>query len=321
MPADELHQQYQTFQQRGAAFDVSSRTRLRVEGRDRLRFVNNLCTAKLVDLPAGQGAEAFFLDVKGHVLAHGVVYICTDSLWIESAPAAAPDLIAHFNRYLISEKVSFHDATSETTATLVCGLRIAATLDAQLSGNTFPDESRLAVLESHADGQTQLFAKSDLLGPPGVLWIRPRSDHQPTSDVGDPGLLESLRIEHGCPLFGCDIDRRNLPQEVGRDDLAISFNKGCYLGQETVARLDALGHVNRRLVRLQFAGDSIPPVGFKIERDGKIIGRVTSAARSASSGKPIALAYLRSGFESPGTRLETELGPAEVLPLRPTTAS
>ncbi len=316
MRPDELLLHYQDFQQRGAAFDVSPRTRLRVAGRDRLRFVNNLCTAKLTDLSAGQGAETFFLDVKGHVLGHGVVYICTDTLWIEAAPSAAPALQAHFAQYLVSEKVSFHDATTETSATLLCGPRIAAAIETKLAEKILASDSRLAVFEANADGPTPLLAKSDLLGPPGVLWIRPRTANDSGGDDGDPALLESLRIERGCPLFGCDIDNRNLPQEVGRDDLAISFNKGCYLGQETVARLDALGHVNRRLVRLLFAGDSIPAAGFKIERDGKVIGRVTSAARSASSGRPIALAYVRSGFDSPGTRLETEIGAAEVLPLR-----
>src|SRR5262249_53366715 len=95
-----------------------------------------------------------------------------------------------------------------------------------------------------------------------------------------PAAIESARLEAGFPLFGQDITEDNLPQEVGRDAQAISFTKGCYLGQETVARIDALGHVNRRLVGLKFSGTEIPQIGAAIIAGDQQVGRVTSAAWS-----------------------------------------
>jgi folate-binding protein YgfZ len=131
--------------------------------------------------------------------------------------------------------------------------------------------------------------------------------------------LEILRIEAGFPVFGRDISEQNLPQEVNRDDRAISFTKGCYLGQETVARIDALGHVNRLLCGLRFAERTVPPIGLQLEQTGQAVGRVTSAAWSPRLGAAIALGYLRRGAHEPGAKLGSSAGEAtvEALPFWP----
>jgi folate-binding protein YgfZ len=129
----------------------------------------------------------------------------------------------------------------------------------------------------------------------------------------DAAALEAARIEAGWPSYGIDITEKNLPQEVGRDATAISFTKGCYLGQETVARIDALGHVNRHLVRLRFEGRAIPSPGAELTADGQPAGNVTSAAWSAGWQAPIALAYLRRGSDAPGTRIAWSGGAGEVV--------
>jgi hypothetical protein len=127
--------------------------------------------------------------------------------------------------------------------------------------------------------------------------------------------LETLRIESGTPLLGVDFDERNLPQEVGRDAQAISFTKGCYLGQETVARIDALGHVNQRIAGVRFGGDAPPFAGTELTRGGAAVGRVTSAAWSPRLAAPLALAMVRREHGAPGTALESALGPCEVVAL------
>jgi hypothetical protein len=104
-----------------------------------------------------------------------------------------------------------------------------------------------------------------------------------------------------------------LPQEVNRDAHAISFTKGCYLGQETDARIDALGHVNRKLVLLRWQGPEPLQPGQDLKLEGQVVGRVTSAAWSPRCGGSLALAYLRRGLDRPGTRFETEDGIAEVV--------
>jgi folate-binding protein YgfZ len=133
--------------------------------------------------------------------------------------------------------------------------------------------------------------------------------------VAGPKAFEAARIEAGMPVYGIDFNEENLPQEVGRDDRAISFTKGCYLGQETVARIDALGHVNQRLVGVRFFGSDLPAGGMELTREGRIVGAVTSAAFSPKLDAPIALAMVRREANSPGTRLASAIGECEVVAL------
>jgi hypothetical protein len=127
--------------------------------------------------------------------------------------------------------------------------------------------------------------------------------------------FHTLRIEAGVPLFGVDFDEQNFPQEVGRDREAISFTKGCYLGQETVARIDALGHVNNRLIGVHFFGSQVPEPGMELLHEGKKVGQITSAAFSRRLYGPLALAMVRREANSPGTRLESSIGKCEVVSL------
>ena len=127
--------------------------------------------------------------------------------------------------------------------------------------------------------------------------------------------FEAARIEAGFPWFGRDISDSNLPQEVSRDKQAISFTKGCYLGQETVARIDALGHVNKNLVGLRFFNHDVPAPGLELSVNGQPAGHVTSAAFSPRLAAPLALGYVRRGSTAPGSRLESTAGPLEVIAL------
>ena len=127
--------------------------------------------------------------------------------------------------------------------------------------------------------------------------------------------VESARLEAGFPLFGVDITAENLPQEVARDSRAISFTKGCYLGQETVARIDAIGHVNRLLVGVRFDSTDVPDSGTELLVGDQKIGHVTSAAWSPILATPLALAYLRRNHAKPGTLLSSSAGPATVIAL------
>jgi folate-binding protein YgfZ len=122
-----------------------------------------------------------------------------------------------------------------------------------------------------------------------------------------------MRLETGTPLYGVDFDDDNLPQEVGRNEQAISFTKGCYLGQETVARIDALGHVNQQLVGVRFDGEAIPTVGTELTSGGAVAGRVTSATYSPLLEAPLAIAMVRHKFLPTGTRLDSANGPCEIV--------
>jgi folate-binding protein YgfZ len=117
------------------------------------------------------------------------------------------------------------------------------------------------------------------------------------------------------PLFGVDFDDSNFPQEVGRTEEAISFTKGCYLGQETVARIDALGHVNQQLAGVRFDGTDLPATGVELTHAEKSVGRVTSSTFSPQLQAPLALAMLRREHTGIGCRLESPVGVGEVIPL------
>ena len=130
--------------------------------------------------------------------------------------------------------------------------------------------------------------------------------------------METFRIEAGWPRYGRDLTEDNLPQEVGRDRLAISFTKGCYLGQETVARIDSRGHVNRLLLGLVFASPQVPKSGAELRAGTAVVGEVTSAAFCPARNAAVALGYVRRGHNEPGTSLDSAVGPATVvsLPMR-----
>ncbi len=131
--------------------------------------------------------------------------------------------------------------------------------------------------------------------------------------LADDAVIESLRLEAGTPLYGVDISVENLPQEIARDTQAINFKKGCYLGQETVARIDALGHVNKLLLLVKFPASAAIPVGTELLAGDKVVGRVTSAAWSPQHQAMLALGYVRRELAKRGTRVESSAGPGEIV--------
>jgi len=221
----------------------------------------------------------------------------------------------------VSERVVIADRSNEWRELYVGGPECAAVL-ANLSGAEAP-QTRLAHAAAKLGGAVVWLRRVDLTGPVGFL-VSTESPNLPAVAAALAGAgaascpieaFDAARIEWGFPLFGQDISDKNLPQEINRDPLAISFVKGCYLGQETVARIDALGHVNRTLVGVRFVGPDIPPPGCPLSVADGVVGEVTSAAYSPRLAAPLALAFVRRGHNAPGTPLESPVGQAEVFPL------
>jgi tRNA-modifying protein YgfZ len=315
---DRLDVEYAALTQQAAVVDVNSRTRVELTGADRAGFLHNLCTNDIKRLTPGTGCEAFLLDARGHTLAHLFVICRPESLLLETVPGQEEAIVGHLDRYLIRERVELHARTAGWREWLLAGPRAAdclANLDIEAPCAT------LASLECELAGSPATVARVNLTEPDGFLLLTP---NELGADIEKALLqsgarrcslqtLEIARIENGFPFYGSDITEKNLPQEVARDQVAISFNKGCYLGQETVARIDALGHVNKTLCRLRFAGPDVPPLGTQLSAAGQPVGQVTSAAYSPRFSAPLALAYVRRGSHTPGTLLDSDAGPAEVL--------
>jgi folate-binding protein YgfZ len=300
------------------------RTQLEFTGNDRAAFLHNLCTNNVRALQPGQGCEAFITNVQGKTIGHGHIFCGAQSLILETVPAQAVKLLPHFEKYHIREQVAFRDCTPDCCELLVAGDKANDLLRRLV--DDLPPEGRLNHRPVRLAGHEVSLRRVDLCGPRTYLLSgEPSAIEAVWSALGQAGArpcgqeaLEMARIEAGTPLFGQDITDKNLPQELARDALAISFTKGCYLGQETVARIDALGHVNQTLRGLRFDGPDVPPPGTDLTAQGKAAAHVTSAAFSPRLGAPLALAYVRRGHEAPGTALTSSRGTATVveLPLR-----
>jgi folate-binding protein YgfZ len=303
--------------------DFTGRTQLELTGEDRATFLHNFTTNDIRGLQPGHGCEAFILDARGHILGHVMVFSTPHSLVLDTVPGQANQLATHLNRYIIRERVEVTDRSEDWGGLLLAGAAIEPLLAEMFES---VPANRLEHGQVQLAGNSLWLRRVDLAGPGSYLL----SGHCEAVDAASIGLaaegvissgadaFESVRLEAGFPWYGRDITDKNLPQEIGRDRLAISLTKGCYLGQETVARIDALGHVNKMLVSVRFSAPSVPPVRATLRSNGANVGEVTSAAFSPRLKSPLALAYVRRGHEAVGTKLDSDDGTAEVIvpPLR-----
>lgn len=307
--------EWNAVQNSAALFDVSDRVQLQLIGPDAKSFLHSFCTNNVASLKAGCGCEAFVTNVKGKILNHAAVFVTETDLWLELGPCDENALLAHFDRYVIREKVEFLSRTSDLGELLLVGPE-AARLIAQILGVT--DELErwqhgVGILES----EPVVVRRSDIVERPAYLLsaIRPllprlwNAFTQAGAVAAGAEVFHACRIQAGYPLYGIDLTADNLAQEAGRTDAAISFTKGCYLGQEPIARLDALGHVNRLLCKLQVNTESPPEPGARVLDDtGDPVGAITSAARLVGSSYCVALALLRASHARPGTSLSVSVG-------------
>ena len=300
-----------------AVFDVSDRVQIEIAGRDRQTFLHNFCSNDIKKLQPDQGCEAFVTNIKGKVVGHIFVFAEMEALWLESVAGSAATLLPHLERYVITEDVRMVDRSAEFSELLLVGPQAALTLESL--GCTLGALARYGNLTAvDATSLWRSVRRVDWFESPTFLISVPVARHveawQRMVEAGccpaGTDAFEALRITAGFPLYGQDITEDHLAQEVGRTALAISFTKGCYLGQEPIARIDAMGHVNRLLCRLEFSSGPLPVTGMAVldkpSADGKPIGQITSAAWSLQqrdNDKPAALAYLRSGFTTPGTNV------------------
>jgi folate-binding protein YgfZ len=317
-PSDEILKQYRALTAGVGIAELAGRTIIAVTGGDRVSFLQSFTTNDVKKLVPGRGCEAFVTNSQGKTLGHILIFCEPNQLVLDTSAGQAESLIAHFNRYVITEDVQFVDRTKDLREFLIAGEKSAELLASQ--GVERPS----GVLE-HARatiaGCSVIVRRVEYAGPQSFFIQTTANDAATVAEAlisagavrCDEAIVESVRIEAGFPLFGLDITDDNLPQEVGRDAKAVSFTKGCYLGQETVARIDALGHVNRLLVRLRSDSDQVPASGDSLLAGEQQIGHVTSAAWSPRLSAPLAFGYVRRIYAKAGTKLATAAGPCEVI--------
>jgi glycine cleavage system T protein len=306
-------------------FDISHHGKLELTGKDAATFLHNLSTNEVKSLSPGSGCEAFLTTGQAKIVAYVLIYrnppgepgcVSTGSTFcLDTGPVMAEKVFKHLDRFLISEQVEIVDRTSEFAQLHLAGPQAEETLG-RLLQIPLPELNELSHCLSSLASSPVVIRRHHPLGMPGydILCSSNQAEQVWRALVNGgarpAGLeaYETLRIEAGTPVYGIDIDESNLPQEVGRIDRTVSFTKGCYIGQETVARIRTYGHVNRALVGLKLSQPNAAEHGAKLLRDGKEVGIVTSSVYSPRLGTAIALAYVRRGNEQPGIIVETAGG-------------
>jgi len=292
-----------------AWIDRSARVRLRVSGPDAAKFLHNVTTNDIKRLPAGRGCEAFVTSLQGKTLAYVLVHAVPGGFLVRADADGLGLARPHLQKYGIFDDVEMADDDGSVECHLV-GPGAADRLARE--GAEPPEGRELATIATRFRGLDVLCIRESPTGRSGFTLIASGPDAAGLIDSlrdGDAPELdieafEALRIEAGTPVFGREVTEKNLPQEIARDDRTISFVKGCYLGQETVARLDALGHVNKILKGLRFApGDPVPTAGSTLEADGKVVGTITSTAFSPGWGAAVGLGIVRVAHAAPGATL------------------
>jgi len=289
--------------------DLSSRAKIRATGGDRVRFLNGQLTNDLREAKPGQTVYACVLTVKGKLCGDLFVTPIEDTFLLDCHPALRETLSARLEKYAIADDVEFSDQSDEFS--------LFHTLTAELPDGILPEGIVSRCDRFGLEGY-------DLLVPVTLKNVVPQILKESVLPAVE---LETFRIERGIPEWGRELNEDVIPNEAGLDQRAISYTKGCYVGQEVISRLKSLGHVNRKLSGIQLIDGSVLTSGDKLVNDsGQQTGFVTSAAMSSKLETWIGLAYIKRNFDQPGSRYRVQnpdnsdlIGTAELrsLPIIP----
>ena len=300
--------------------DLSSRGRVIVTGEDRITWLQSIISQDILPLQPGQGRYSTFMDHKGKMLSYFRVFIRPEHVVIEDVGEAGEQTYAALRKFLLygtkakmAKGIGSHGllllSGPKAAEILKAALDIAVESLAPLESIHFPFEGIEGFLtrtEETGMADFELFVPLEALAP---LWIHLLKTGEPKGlkPVGK-ATLETARIEAGFPRLGPDINDRIVPPEANLEGIAFSLSKGCYPGQEVVARMDTYGSVKRRLVGLVIEGteNDVPQVGAKLFSGTREVGWVSSATFSPLLNKPIALGFPLRDFTQPTTQLEVE---------------
>lgn len=299
-------------------FDFAFRSKLAVKGEDRARFLQGMVSNDVLALAPGRGQRALLLNVHGQILADLCVYCEVERFVLDTDADLRGKVLETLGRYIIMDDVTLEPL--ELYALAFQGPRARPLLEKTLHvelpamneydhfGTNYAGHPVHVVCRSSTGEEGyEVWTDEKGLSP---LWGA-ACGQAPTYDTLPCGIeaLETLRIEAGIAAYGAELAEDTLPLEAGVFD-ALSFTKGCYLGQEIVERARSRGQVNWKLVGVLIAAASPPEAGTKLRADSKEVGEITNACASPTLGRTIALAYVRREFSEPGTLLTLATGAA-----------
>ena len=274
---------------RGIFLDLSGRTKLRVTGTDRFRFLNGQITNDLRKTTEKVAIEACVLNAKGKINAHIFVSALGECFSVDAEPELRETLRSRLERYVIADDVQIADVTDQFSLFHVL-----------VEESPTPEHGRIVSVRRFAEPGWDIWgnaARHDAVS------------QQLSSTFGfvDSAAAEIMRIEQGIPRWGCELTEEITPIEANLEQRTIDYEKGCYIGQEVISRMKMSGQTNKRLCGLVSLADVPLQPGMKLAAPsaaGREVGWVTTATRSERIGKEIALGYVKRGFNSPGTKLD-----------------
>jgi folate-binding protein YgfZ len=292
-----------------ALHDRSHAGRLRAAGKDALDLLHRLSTNAVRDLAPGQGAPTVLTTDRGRILDLVTVVNLGSHVLLLTSPGAQQTVAQWLDKYTIMEDLTVTDVTAATALLCVLGPGSRAAVE-QAAGLDLAGLPPWHALQGQAAGQALWVIRHPLGELPGWCLVVDSAAAAPVwqafREAGLPALgqeaYQALRVVQGVPALGAELGEEYNPLEAGLIG-AISFTKGCYIGQEVIARLDSYHRVQKHLAALRFAGGAQAVPGGELRRDGQTVGTVTSVAPAAVAGEPAGLGYVRTAV-TPGTRLE-----------------
>src|SRR5437588_3206497 len=273
-------------------YDLSSSTKLRVVGADRVRFLNGQTTNDVRLANAGSTQESCVLNAKGQLDGHLFLFATTDAIWISADAELREQLRARLERYVIADEVIIDDVTDDFALFHFFSLPSPEVVGAEfcLKSNRLTNDGWDFWFRT-TEREKLLSALSAVYEPIG------------------PDEWEVLRVENGIPQWGRELTPKIIPPEANLQGRAIDYEKGCYTGQEVISRMKMSGQARQRLSGLT-SGIALVP-GMEVRAGTKVVGRVTSAVFSQRMNSHIALAMIKRGYTEPGRSLVTLADGAE----------
>jgi folate-binding protein YgfZ len=271
---------------------------LKLTGPERQSWLQGMVTNEVEKLTSGQGCYAAHLNAQGKVVAQMIVLVAEDEVWLIVERVAAAKLTAVFDKLIIMEDVQVRDASDDYEVLGLLGAAADGVME-KWSGQPFQEKD---LYRNQRIGDARVCRAE--LGYEAIVPSEAAGEaFRRFTTVGAVPIGEEvwnvLRAEAGLPLYGVDVDETTTMPELGQR--GISYDKGCYIGQEVVARIKYIGHVNRRFVGFVCEGSSVPEVRSTVQVQGKDVGYITTGVFSPGLDKPIALGFVNRAAGEPGT--------------------
>ena len=324
-------EEYKTAKEKGALIDFGFREKIRVDGKDRASFLHRMLTNDIEGLKPGEGCYACFLSVQAKVIADMIVFVSENHITLDVMPGLSKKIIDSLGKFVITDDVTFKEVTASRCDFVVLGPKSEDLIRALTKEYPKKNYSHQKVMitptlpsptsgEGKGGGLPCIFIYLDLFGAKAWAILSDKQNENSLRTALEKSsfkflnsdTINILRVESGMPFYGIDFDENTIILEAGLDS-AVSFTKGCYPGQEIVARMDSRAKFAKKLAYILMEGTGVPKSGDRITKDGKEIGKVTSAVFSPKFNQPLALGFIARDYLVPKTEIQIEVQKGSVL--------